>query len=221
MRQEKLVVHDVRGREKFSGVNKLSQEAFQQNVKNAFGDVSFFIGTTAVHGAEPQQIAGNVAQKMNNVLEANGVDRKPIVLPFVPGNPIYGERNVRILQEVYGAEGGENVYLSEDLGRILIKTEFGLAGYQPHLDSVRENQPSAQEELSRFIGNDFTAISLFDEVVNGEIRARERVFNQADSSTGERGRVIEINAGANVSAATEDRRVVAHSVFPNTLYGLM
>src|SRR5713226_4664826 len=109
MQQEKLAVHDALGREKFSEVSKLSQEAFRQNVKSAFGDVSFFIGTTAVHGAEPQQIAGNVAQEMNNVLEKNGVDRKPIVLPFVPGHPIYGERNVRILREVYGAEGGKNV----------------------------------------------------------------------------------------------------------------
>ncbi|MGI8419063.1 MAG: hypothetical protein ACR2LN_00290 [Candidatus Levyibacteriota bacterium] len=216
-----FAVKDVKGREKFPEVKRLSQELFRDNVKAAFGDVSLFLAVTAVHGAEPQQIARNVAFEMNNVLQKNGVDRKPIIVPYVPGHPIYGERNVRILREVCGAEAGQEVYLSEDLGRMLIKTEFGLAGYQTHLESVRHNQAQVQEELDNFLKNEFSAISLFDEIIDGRPQPKKQIFNQVDPTTGKRGRIVEINAGANVSGAAEDGRVVAHSVFPNTLHGLM
>lgn len=207
-----FAIKDRGGSERFAEVQKLPEQGFKETLGKTFGNVEFFLGTTAVHGLEPQQIAANVGLAMNKTLKENGLEERPIILPFVPGDPIYGERNVRVLKEVYTGDQAKKIFLSKELGEILVKTEFGLEGYEVHLESVRDKQGEVQEALDRLLTGEFSAISL-----DGQ---EERIFNSV-TADGTRGRVIEINTGANVSAATEDGRITAHSVFPNTLDGLM
>lgn len=211
--EKRAKIKDVSGIIRFPEVSNLSEHEYNEYIKKAFGNVEFFLGTIAVHGLEPQQIAANVTLAINKELKKHGLEEKPVILPYVSGHPIYGDRNREILQSVY-KDHPNTVFLSEDLGRILIQTEFGLAGYQNHLESVRRNQPKVQKDLQKLIEKPIETISL-----DGTQR---KTFNIPDEKENYKNRrIIELNVGANASAVTKDGRVDSHCIFPVTLDGLM
>lgn len=188
-----------------------SGEEYRQELNQTFGNVEFFLGVTAVHGVEPQQIAVNTALAVNAELWRNGLEPKPVIIPFVPNHPSYGNITKDVLLSAYTPEQQKLIYLSEDLGRILIQTQYDAKkGYQEHLQSVKEKQPEVQRQLLKLIDGPISAVRLADNqpvVINGEGRESRRV--------------IEINAGANASAATQDGRVDTYTVFPNTFEGIL
>lgn len=168
------------------------EKIFPQEDKNKV----FNLGIIAIHGNEPPIMTAAVAMEINRVLNANGLDSVPIVLPSV-----YGEKTKRIMLEEF-PDNANNIYLSEKLGEILKKTEFSRAGYQAHLRSVEAKQPRVQDDLLEFLSHEFTAVSL-----SGEERAFEPRF-----------RKIELNAGANVTASDKKD---THFFFPVLLSELM
>lgn len=186
-------------------------ETYRQEVVQAFGSVEFFLGVTAVHGLEPQQIAVNTALAINAELAKNGLDARPVIIPYVPGHPSYGNITKEVLLSAYTPEQQKLIYLSEDLGKILIQTQYeAKKGYQEHLRSVKKNQPVVQQQLLQLIDGPISTVRLLDNqpvVVNGEGRENKRI--------------IEVNAGANVSAATKDGKVATYTVFPNTFEGIL
>lgn len=182
----------------------LRTEARKRELARAFSDVSAFLGVTAVHGLEPFLIVVESARKVNDELAKVGLDRKPIILPYVDGHSAYGQRLKDVLVDEYDENTLQDIYFSAELGNILIKTQFDQSGYQPHLESVSTNQLSVQESLWRFIDDPITATS----------------FSGATRTFDKDKRFIEINAGANVTAAKEGEQT-AHFIFPITFDGLL
>lgn len=182
----------------------LKSEARRKELGKAFGDVSAFIGITAVHGLEPFLIVVEAARKVNDELSRNGLDRKPVILPFVEGHSAYGQRLKDVLSDEYDQEVLNDIYFSGELGSILIRTQFDQSGYQPHLESVSSNQASAQDALWRFMDQPIKATSFSGEQIT---LAQDK-------------RIIEINAGANVTAAKNGDKTT-HFIFPVTFDGLL
>lgn len=186
--------------EKFSESNGVF---YSEKLRNAFENVGGFVGITAVHGLEPFLIVVESARKVNDELEKNGLERKPIILPYVEGHSAYGNRLINVLKDEYDQGTLADIYLSNDIGNILIQTQFDQSGYQPHLESVSFNQKSVQEQLWKYLDGEVKTVS---------IEGQERIFKDQ--------RLIEINAGANVTAAKKGE-ASAHFVFPVTFDGLM
>lgn len=161
-------------------------------------DSIYNIGITAIHGNEPHLIAASIAMRINDIFSANGMGRLPIVLPS-----LYGERTQRIMLEEF-PQDREEIFISEDMGKILKQTEFSRAGYQAHLRSLAQNQLKTSEDLLNFLSRPFTAVSL---------SGKRREFLPQD-------RGIEINSGANVTASDKNERKT-HFVFPVLLSELM
>lgn len=176
--------------------SQAEKEKLGQIFSKDAGDKLYNIGIIAIHGNEPPILAAAISIRMNKMLKANGLPEIPIVLPT-----IYGETTKRILLEEF-PDDADNIFLSEDMGKILKQTEFSRAGYQAHLRSVEANQPRVQDELLEFLSHEFTATSI-----SGETRAFEPQYRR-----------LEINAGANVTASENKD---AHFVFPVLLSELM
>lgn len=181
-----------------------SEAARRQELDKAFSNVKGFIGITAIHGVEPMLIVVETARSVNNELAKVGIDKKPIILPFVPGHFAYGERLKGIIKDEYGPDVLSDIYFCPDLGNTLIQTEFNESGYQPHLESVSVRQQATQEALWKLLDQPLNTASI-----NGE----PRTFPLDQ-------RFIEINAGANVTAAKSGEKS-AHFVFPVTFDGLL
>jgi len=158
----------------------------------------FNIGITAVHGNEPYIMTAGVALELNEILREHNLKPVPLMLPN-----IYEGTTKRILLEEFGGHADE-IYLSDELARILRKTEFTKAGYHAHLRELLEHQPQVYEELMEFLAKPFDAVSLAGDV---------REFQP-------QGRRLEINAGANVTASEPGRRRT-HFLFPVLLSEMM
>ena len=159
---------------------------------------SYMLCVIAIHGNEPQIMTSAIATEINEILENTGLKVADIVVPDV-----YGENTKRILREEFPQALGR-IFVCEKLGQILKKTEFSTAGYPAHMRSVSQNQPQVQYELLEFLSRPFTAQSLTGE---------EKEFEP-------KGKRLEINAGANVSASDPDTKNT-HFVFPVMLSELV
>jgi hypothetical protein len=157
---------------------------------------SFILGITAIHGNEPSIMTATIAAEINDILKEHGMPQAAIVLPTV-----YAKTR-DILLEDFPAIAGD-IYTSDGLGAILKKTEFSGSGYQAHLRSVDANHEAVQDELYEFLSEPFKAVSLTGE---------EREFQP-------RGKRLEINAGANVTAS-EPEKQETDFIFPVTLSDL-
>lgn len=153
---------------------------------------SYVRGAVAVHGNEPYLIVASAWTASNRYLESRGLKGTVLLLP-----KIYPQMN-RILLEEF-PDQGDNIFLSDELGRIQKETEFTRAGYQAHINNVASNQPRVQEEYSNSISRPIDATSLSGEV---------RTFNPQNER-------LEINAGSNVSGER------SHFIFPITLSRLI
>jgi hypothetical protein len=171
------------------------------------GDLGAIFGTTAVHGVEPGQIAMNMGLRLNRRFINAGLIPVPMIVPFVSGDPIYGERSQRVFRDVYGPDEQRQIFLSEGLGHALLQTEFGRAGYQQHLVNVRAGIGTVQSALNSLIEEPLEVVSL-----DGKETRRIDLAGK---------RLIEINAGANATLAKDSDRVDAYEVFPVTFDGLI
>lgn len=154
-------------------------------------DGSYMIGVIAIHGNEPQIMTTAIAAEINGILKEHGLKESAIVIPNV-----YGEATKRILREEFPSLTHQ-IFVSDELGEILKKTEFSKAGYQAHMRQVAEHQPQVQAELLEFLSRSFTAVSL---------DGKTREFSP-------QGRRLEINAGANVTAS-EPGKIETNFIFP-------
>lgn len=192
------------------GFNPASKEDFPNKNKEQFdprllqalfpqdeADESYMIGIPAVHGNEPPIMITAAAAEINDILSEHSMLPAAIVLPTMYAH------TAGILREEFPGIAGR-IYLSRDIGDKLQETEFGPEGYQAHLRQVVEHQPRVQDELYELLSRPFTAQSLTGE---------EREFLP-------RGRRLEINAGANVTAS-EPGKQETHFIFPVTLSDLM
>ncbi len=157
---------------------------------------NYMLGITAVHGNEPLIMCAAIGDEINSKLSRLGLRQARIVLPSM-----YGARTGQILREEF-PDSADNIFLSEELGEILKKTEFGKEGYNAHLQSVALNQPQVQHELLEFLSRPFRAQSLLG--------------NVAEFEPG--GKKLDLNAGANVVGSSERD---SHFVFPVKLSDLL
>lgn len=176
-------------------------------IKQVFTGVQGFIGITAVHGNEPFLIVTETIRAINDIFESSSVGRKPVILPDTEK---YRKALDTILPDEYGDTAQRSkiladIYFSKDLGDILNQTQFTMAGYQPHLESVAASQPQTQEALWRLLDTSFTA---------------QRFTDGQELKMDPNQRLIEINAGANVTAAKNGEHT-AYSIFPVTFEALL
>lgn len=172
----------------------LLQEVFPPEASEG----SYMLGVIAIHGNEPQIMTAAIGAEINQILSENSLPGAAIVLPS-----IYGDRTKQILLEDFPLLA-DTIYLSEGLGEILKKTEFSRAGYQAHMREVATHQPQVYQQLLDYLSRPFTASSL---------AGNTKEFTP-------KGKRLEINAGANVTASQPGERNT-HFVFPVLLSEMM
>ncbi len=187
--------------------SRLSEGFSREQLAHVRDRLEFIAGVTAVHGLEPQQIAINNGLAINRVFRRYGLPALPIIIPFIPGHAIYGDRTHRVLDSVYDEQAQGQIFLSEDLGRALLHTEFGFAGYQQHLANVQRDIQQVYSAFQELLSGPFS-VSTF----NGKQR---RLIDPTQRRT------LEINAGANATLAQVSDQVDAYEVFPVTFDGLI
>jgi len=180
----------------------------REHIKAVHDKFGLIVGTTAIHGYEPGQISINTGLQVNNTFMRKGLSPIPIVVPYVPGDDVYGSRMLRVYHDVYSPGEQRQVFLSEDLGHALLETQFGRGGYQRHLLNVRDNIGSVHRGLGALLDGPF-------EVHNLLAPSQSRLVDPTVRS------ILEINAGANASLANVSDRVEAYGAFPVTFDGLI